>query len=1028
MIPFLYKFRHKNQNNRIFANVFAELAQLVERWLPKPKVAGPSPVFRSNDSPHQLRDNFFPYIMKQLRYLALAALMVLSAASCSRYRYETVAGDPMGTKIYTLDNGLKVYMSVNKDTPRIQANIAVRVGGKNDPADNTGLAHYLEHIMFKGSENFGTTDYASEKPLLDQIQALYDIYRTKTDPLEREFIYHQIDSISYEASKIAIANEYDKLMSLIGSQGSNAYTSNDVTCYIENIPSNQVENWARIQADRFKNLVVRGFHTELEAVYEEFNMGLTRDSEKALAAVDSVLFPHHPYGTQTVIGTQEHLKNPDITAILRQRANYYVPNNCAICVAGDFDPDEMVAIIEKYFGDWEPNPAIPELKIVEEEPITSPVIKHVYGNDAEFAFLTWRYPGSKFADSEMSDIVSMVLYNGMAGLLDLDINQQQKALGIFAENYTRTDHGEFIIEGMPQDGQSLDEVRDLILEEIAKLRNGDFDENLVASAISNYKLSDMRQLESNNSRASRFVESFISLHDWKDDVSHIDRISAITKDDVVAWANRYLGENSYVAAYKHIGVDPNINKIQAPKITPIETNRDKQSAFLAQFQESEVKPIEPVFVNYDKDMSRFTAKGVEVLYKKNELNGIGQLSIIFDKGVADDPALSVAFSYLDYLGTADRSAEEFAREMYSLACSYGVRVSDTRTTLSISGLDENIGKALGLVENLILNAEGDDIVLESLKADLLKQRNDSKLNMGTCYSALESYINYGPEYVKSTTMTNAQLAGITSEELLSKVREMLGYQHTILYYGPEGEDGVKNLIADSHNIGDNLIPLQRTHLKRVVSSEPKTYIVNYDARQFNYVQYTNDGTKYDPSEDANLTLFNEYFGAGMNTIVFQEMRESRALAYSARARLTIPSDSQDDYTFYAYIGSQNDKLVQAVTAFDEIINDMPQEQKNFEIAKKSLDSQLRTARVRGMSVLSSYLNDKEMGISQPRAKSIFEKLDGLTMDDLVATQQKWIKDRRYIYGIVGDVNDLDLEFLRTLGPVQILSLEEVFGY
>ena len=966
--------------------------------------------------------------MKNFFRIALAATLLLSVASCARYKYETVAGDPMGTKIYTLDNGLKVYMSVNKETPRIQANIAVRVGGKNDPADNTGLAHYLEHIMFKGTENFGTSDYAAEKPLLDQIQALYDVYRTKTDSFEREFIYHQIDSISYEASKIAIANEYDKLMSIIGSQGSNAYTSNDVTCYVENIPSNQVENWAKVQSDRFKNMVVRGFHTELEAVYEEFNMGLTDDMEKCLLAVDSVLFAKHPYGTQSVIGTQEHLKNPDISAILRQKATYYVPNNTAICLAGDFDPDEMVSIIEKYFGDWQPNPEIPELEIKEEAPVTSPVRKDVYGNNAEFIFMGWRYPGEKFAENEIADIVTMVLYNGMAGLLDLNVNQQQKALGIYAENYSRTDHGEFIIEGMPQDGQSLEEVRDLALEQIAKLRNGDFDESLVQAAISNYKLSDMRHLESNNGRASAFVNSFIALHSWKDEVHKMDRISAITKDDVVAWANKYLGENSYVAAYKHQGTDPSIHKIEAPKITPIEANRDKQSAFIQEFQQNEVLPIEPVFVDYSKDMSKFEANNLEVLYKKNERNDIAQVSFIFNKGLLDDPALDVAFSYLDYLGTSERDAEEIAQEMYGLACNYGMRVSDNSTTITVSGLSENIGKAIDIMEDLICNAVGDEEILENLKADISKQRNDNKLEMSSCYSALEAYINYGPEYAKMKTLTDAQLAGLSSEDLLASVKAFLGYKHTVAYYGPESEDGLKSLISDHHKVAAELTPLQKTRIQRQISNEPKTYIVNYDARQFNYVQYTNRGEKYDASQDANLTLFNEYFGAGMNTIVFQEMRESRALAYSARARLTFPSHADDDYTFYAYIGSQNDKLVKAVTAFDEIINNMPQAEKNFEIAKTSLDSQLRTNRVTGASVLNSYLNDKELGLSEPRAKGIFKALDGLTMDDLVSTQQKWIKDRSYIYGIVGDTRDLDMDFLRTLGPVQILSLEEVFGY
>ena len=270
------------------------------------------------------------------RFFTLFALVALAALSgCSRY--ETVQGDPMDVKIYTLKNGLKVYMSVNKDEPRIQTYMPVRVGGKDDPADNTGLAHYLEHMLFKGTEILGTQDYQAERPLLEQIDSLFEVYRTLTDPAEREALYAKIDQVSYEASKLAIPNEYDKLMSIIGSEGSNAFTSEDVTCYVEEIPSNQVENWARIQADRFKNCVFRGFHTELEAVYEEKNMTMMDDSEKAFDALNAMLFPHHPYGTQTVIGTQEHLKNPSLKAIRKQKDTYYVPNDMAICLSGDFD-------------------------------------------------------------------------------------------------------------------------------------------------------------------------------------------------------------------------------------------------------------------------------------------------------------------------------------------------------------------------------------------------------------------------------------------------------------------------------------------------------------------------------------------------------------------------------------------------------------------------------------------------------------------------------------------------------------------
>ena len=595
--------------------------------------------------------------------LTIASLL---ASSCSS-RYETVKGDPLGTKIYTLDNGLKVYMSVNKEKPRIQTYIAVRSGGKNDPADNTGLAHYLEHLMFKGTPSFGTTDYEAEKPLLDTIQALYDIYRTKTGEKERRDLYRIIDSISYEASKLAIPNEYDKLMSMIGAEGTNAFTSNDVTCYTEDIPSNQVENWAKVQADRFKNMVIRGFHTELEAVYEEKNMGLTDDGEKAIDALDSMLFRNHPYGTQTVIGTQDHLKNPSITAIKKQKATYYVPNNCAICLSGDFDPDEMVGIIEKYFADWEPNPDLPVFEIKEEAPLTAPAVKDVYGQEAEFVSLAWRYPGMSFQESEISDLVSSILYNGMAGLIDLDLNKQQKVLSCSSYAYDRADYGMLVFDGSPLEGQSLEEVRDLILAEVGKLRNGEFSDTLVTATFNNYKLRQMRSLENNRSRAMAYVNSFIVGTSWKSEVGRIDRLSKVTKDDIVAWAKKWIGENNYAIVYKHIGVDGSIKKIEAPKITPIVTNRDKQSVFLTEIQNSSPKEIEPMFIDFSKDMSEISSKGLDVLYKHNSNNDIATLVYRFDTGLMQDPALTFALDYVSYLGTPSLTAEQISSLMYTYA-------------------------------------------------------------------------------------------------------------------------------------------------------------------------------------------------------------------------------------------------------------------------------------------------------------------------------------------------------------------------
>ena len=258
------------------------------------------------------------------------------------YFYKTVPNDPLNARIYKLDNGLTVYMTVYKNAPRIQTYIAVGAGSKNDPKTATGLAHYLEHMVFKGTDRYGAKDYSQEEPLLNQIEMLYESYRQTTDTLIRKKIYHKIDSISGAAAKYAIANEYDKMLTSIGAQGTNAYTWMEQTVYVNDIPSNQIDKWLAIESERFRKPVMRLFHTELEAVYEEKNRGLDNDGIKAWEALFAGLWQKHPYGTQTTIGTIDHLKNPSLTEIKKFYNSWYVPNNMAICLSGDFDPDSLI--------------------------------------------------------------------------------------------------------------------------------------------------------------------------------------------------------------------------------------------------------------------------------------------------------------------------------------------------------------------------------------------------------------------------------------------------------------------------------------------------------------------------------------------------------------------------------------------------------------------------------------------------------------------------------------------------------------
>ena len=933
----------------------------------------------------------------------------------------------------TTDNGLKVYMSVNKDEPRIQTYIAVRVGGKNDPAETTGLAHYFEHLMFKGTTNFGTQNYEAEKPLLDQIEQQFEVYRKTTDEAERKAIYHVIDSLSYEASKLAIPNEYDKLMAAIGANGTNAYTSFDVTCYTEDIPANQVEEWAKVQADRFQNCVIRGFHTELETVYEEKNMSLTQDSRKVYEATLSALFPHHPYGSQTVLGTQEHLKNPSITNIKNYYKTWYVPNNMAICLSGDFDPDQMIATLDKHFGSLQPNPNLPVLDLPKEEPITAPIVREVLGPDAENVTLAWRLPAASDPDAELMQVVGQILYNGQAGLIDLDLTQQQKTLSAYAYPSLMADYGTFVMAGRPKAGQTLDEVKDLLLAEVKKLREGDFDDALLEATVNNFKLYQQYQLQSNAGRADWFVQSFVNGTDWANEVSQLDRASKVTKEQVVALANKYLGDNNYALIYKRQGKDPNEKKIDKPQITPIAMNRDTASAFLRQIQEeaAAAAPIEPVFLDYAKDLTQLTAKdgALPVLYKQNTKDDIFQLVYLFDMGIEQDRYLGMAARYLEYLGTSDLTPEQVKQEFYRMACGFGVSSGTRRTYVTLSGLNEYLPQAIALFEKLLADAQVNPQAWSNLVADQLKARQDAKLNQSSNFSRLMQYVFYGPKATQ-VQLTEAELKAVNPQALVDRIHGLNTYKHRILYYGPSTSDELLAVIDREHHTADALKDIPAPDFRLTLQQTPETriYVAPYDAKNLYMMQYSNRGEKFDPASEPRRQLYGEYFGGGMNSIVFQEMRESRGLAYSAWAGLNSPGYLDENYYFVSQIATQSDKLMDAVNTFNDIINDMPLSENAFRLAKEGMLTRLRTDRVNGASVIWNYLDAQDLGLTEDRRIRLYNELQSLTLDDVAAFQQKWVKGRTYTYGILGNKKDLDMEALRKLGPVTELTTEEIFGY
>mgnify|MGYP002445261924 CR=1 FL=1 len=965
------------------------------------------------------------------KYFGTVAVLCVAAimSGCSGYSYETVPGDPMGTRIYTLDNGLKVYMSVNKDEPRIQTYIAVRVGSKNDPAETTGLAHYFEHLMFKGTNHFGTQNYEAEKPLLDQIEQQFEVYRQTTDSVERKEIYAVIDSLSYEASKYAIPNEYDKLMAAIGATGTNAYTSTDVTCYVENIPSNQVENWAMIQADRFKNNVIRGFHTELETVYEEKNMSLTSDIGTAVDSLNAALYPHHPYGLWTVLGSQEHLKNPSITNIKNYYKQWYVPNNMAICMSGDFNPDEAIAIIDKYFGDMQPNPELPKLDLKEEAPITTPVVKEVKGMEAETLMMGWRLPGEGTLAADTMEVVSQLLSNGVAGLLDIDVLQPQKVLQVYCFPLSMADYSTFLVHGTPKEGQSLDEVKDIVLAEVAKLRNGDFEEKMLQAILNNFKWQQEITLESNGGRADMFVSSFINGSKWEDEVTKLDRMSKITKADIMNFANRYLKEDNYAIVYKRQGKNPNILTIDKPEITPIAMNRDTASAFLKEVQASVVKPIEPVFLDFSKDLSVAELKpGMQLLYKHNESNDLFELMYIFDMGTASDKWLSTAVDYFEFLGTSDMTPEEVKKEFYRLACNFNVVASSDRSYIFLSGLNENMPEAVALMDKLLNDCQVDEEAYKRLVDNILKERTDIKAEQIGSINRLIAYMQYGPFNRYTNIPSEKELKSTNPQKLVDILHGLCGYKHRVTYYGPMSQQEFTALINEEHKVPESLKDVPDEDYEAQETPEAVLYFAPYEANQVYMLQYSNDGKKYDPAIENARMLYNEYFNGGMNSIVFQEMRESRGLAYMASAGLEAPGYKDDSYGYVSLIATQNDKVIDAVNTFNDIIEDMPESEAAFDIAKNSLLTRLRTQRILKSDVIWQYIDAQDHGLDVDSRISLYDYVQSATLADVVKFQNEWVKGRTFEYCILGDKKSIDMQALKQFGTVHELQTKDIFGY
>ena len=939
------------------------------------------------------------------------------------YTYQQVEGDETGVRIYKLNNGLTVYLAQNDDAPRIQTYIPVRTGSNNDPSDNTGLAHYLEHMMFKGTSKLGTLDWEKEKVLLDQISDLYEQHKAEQNPEKKKEIYRKIDEISQEASQYAIANEYDKAISSLGATGTNAHTWLDETVYKNNIPNNELEKWLKIEKERFSGLVLRLFHTELESVYEEFNRAQDNDVRLVNYALMEALFPKHPNGQQTTLGRSEHLKNPSMKAIHQYFNDFYVPNNMAMVLVGDLDFEETILLVDQYFGKFEYK-ELPKKEKIIEEPQTEIVERIVKSPSAPRLNIAWRTDSYGTKEEHLAEIVAQILSNsGEAGLLDLNINQKHKALRSYAYELGFKQYGLFSLMIIPKENQSLEEAEQLLVAEIEKVKNGDFPDWLIPAIINDMKLQKIRNLETADGLATALYGIYINDRTWEEELSEIEKFEKITKQDVVDFAQKFFQKN-YVIVKKLRGENENLIRVENPGITPVKINREAQSEFLTEILHQKSSEIIPKFIDYKNMIEETQIGDKKISFVRNKYNHIAQLHLIYKIGTDHDKELFLAVQVLQYLGTSRFSADQLSQEFFKLGISNDFKTYDDQMIISLTGFEENLIKGFELLKHWITEVKPDDEVYESTIELILESRNVAKKDKSRIMTALSHYAKFGENSRFRDVIPEEKLRATKVEHLTEKVKNLTQLPYEIFFYGKDFY-GFKEKIQPLLEKATLTIPEPKIYQE--LETQGKVFFTNYDMVQME-MSKIGRASQLNTENYGKINVFNEYFGRGLSSIVFQELRESKSLAYSAYVNYSTATYLDRHNYVVSYIGTQANKLHLAVDAMADLMQDLPQIPTQFNNAKNSALKQIASTRITRTNIFFNFLNLKKIGIDYDIREKIYHEIENLQLEDLTQFYHQEIKPISYNVAIMGKKENLDHSAIENLGDFHELSLEEIFGY
>ncbi|UPT73516.1 MAG: insulinase family protein [Elusimicrobiota bacterium] len=969
--------------------------------------------------------------MKILAPLALAVLLAApasakpkapawSAPSVPAVQETPRADDAMGVSIHRLGNGLTVYLSPNKGEPRISVRVAVRAGSKNDPADSTGMAHYLEHMLFKGTGRLGTLDYEKERGHLEKIRSLYeDLFKTK-DEAARAKIYKEIDAENGKAAAFAVPNEFDRFYRSIGAEGLNAYTSDEETVYVVSIPANRLEAWARVEAERFKSPVFRLFQSEIETVYEEKNRSMDNAERILHDEVENRLYKQHPYGQQPTLGSVEHLKNPSLAKMYAFYDLWYAPNNMAIVLAGDFDRAKALELVKRHFGAWTPRPLtqLPKWELPRPKAGEKYEVKYEAEQKVELAWLT---VPSGHADADALEVMDMILDNSAAGLLNLRLNQAQKVKASGSYPSMRNDAGSWHAWALPKKGQTPEEAEKLLLEVVDAVKAGDFTEDDVAAVITNFEMGEKGRLESNDARAGLMASSFVSLEPWERSVGRLDRMRKITKADVVRVASKYLGAERIVVYRRD--AKPEIPKIVKPSFTKIAIDPSRESSFMKEILAIPAPPLDPRWLAAGKDYQITPIGGGRLYSAKNPYNDLFALSFLFERGSRVERELCSALDLLDLAGAGPYSADEFKKKLFALGTSLSYSCGEQESGIHLSGLDRNMWPSLELMAQRFDWPNIEAGTLAKMIEVELGAREDEKKNPGAVHGALGQVATRGRDSAVLKRLSNSELKALNEGRLKSLIRDFLHYPARVAYIGNREPREVGKLL-DS---GRRLKPVApRVPLKLLRPSTSRVLFTHRDMVQAQVGLFAADET-FDPEHVIDYLYYAEYMGGDMSAVIFQEVREARSLAYSASGGHTTSAEKGDDTQLWGRLGCQADKTPEAVKLMTSLFRDFPGAEKRFRETSRSIEESYRTSPVPFRSIPGAVIGWEDQGLSgDPRPKR-FERALKYTLPELQTFAERF-KTKPLTVWILGHRDRVGLDELKTLGEFEEKPLDSLFPY